>query len=368
MRFSMVRILFVVQLPPPVHGVALMNELIVKSPLIQESFRERHINLGTSNQIKDIGKFSPAKLLLSVRCLASIIKHLLFFRPHLVYFTPSPTGFAFYRDALYISMINFFPARLVLHLHGQGIQAGARDSRLFRWLCKRMFRKAHVIFLSEGLKKDAIEFVQRPPFVVNNGLADDVIPPVRPPEERPLRILYLSNYVRSKGILDLVDALEIVARTHRSFHCDLVGKPFDVSTEFLAGYIQQKGLAEVISIRGALYGKEKTRFLENADIFTLPSFNDAFPLVILEAMKFGLPVISTYEGGIPDIIDDSVTGLLIPKRDIKALAAKLLFLLEHPEERQRLGNAARKKFLEKFTLSDFERNMHEVFRQVVQQK
>lgn len=360
----MKRILFVVQLPPPVHGVALMNELIVKSPLIRQRFQEHHINLGTSHQIQDIGKFSPAKLLLSFRCLVSIIKYLLFFRPDLVYLTPSPTGFAFYRDALYAIVIKFFPTRLILHLHGQGIQTGARHSRLFRWLCKRMFRKSHVIFLSEGLKKDAIEFVQTPPFVVNNGLADDVFPPEKKISEGPVRILYLSNYVRSKGILDLIDALQIVARTHRNFHCSLVGKPFDVSAEFLADYIQQKGLAEVIAICGARYGEEKVRLLENADIFVLPSFNDAFPLVILEAMKFSLPVISTYEGGIPDIIDDNENGLLIPKRDIHALAAKLIFLLDHPEDRQRLGCAARKKFLDKFTLSDFERNMDQVFRQV----
>jgi glycosyltransferase involved in cell wall biosynthesis len=360
----MKRILFVVQLPPPVHGVALVNELIVKSPLILEHFQERHIDLGTSRQIKDIGKFSPAKLLLSIRCLASILKHLLFFRPDLVYLTPSPTGFAFYRDALYTGVIRLFRTRLILHLHGQGIRTGAHGSRLFRWLCKKMFGKAHVIFLSEGLKKDAIEFVRTPPFVVNNGLADDGHPSEKQPREGPLNILYLSNYVRSKGILDLVDALEIVARTHRGFHCDLVGKPFDVNAEFLADYIQQKGLASLISIRGPQYGEEKVRFLKNADIFTLPSFNDAFPLVILEAMKFSLPVISTYEGGIPDIIDDGINGLLIPKRDIRALAEKLIFLLDHPGDRQRLGNAARKKFLEKFTLSGFERNMYQVFRQV----
>lgn len=360
----MKRILFVVQLPPPIHGVALMNELIVKSPLIQQSFQEQHINLGTSQHIKDIGKSSPAKLLLSIRCLASILKNLLFFRPDLVYLTPSPSGFAFYRDALYTEVIKLFSNRLILHLHGQGIQAGARNSRLFRWLAKRMFRNVQVIFLSEGLKKDAIDFVQTAPFVVNNGLADDVLLPEKKKPEGPVRILYLSNYIRSKGILDLIDALEIVFRTHRNFHCDLVGKPYDVSMEFLAGYIQQKGLSEVITICGAQYGEEKVRLLENADIFTLPSSNDAFPLVILEAMKFGLPVISTYEGGIPDIIDDNINGLLIPKKDIHALAAKLIFLLDHPEDRRRLGSAARKKFLDKFTLSDFERNMRQVFLQV----
>lgn len=362
----MKRILFVVQLPPPVHGVALMNDLIIKSSHINETFETRHVNLGTSQQIADIGKFSPAKLLLSLRCLAQIIKQLLFFRPHLVYLTLSPSGFAFYRDAVYIKCIRLFPNRLVLHLHGQGIRAGARDSRLFRRLCKGMFRRAHVIFLSERLKEDAIEFIRTPPIVVNNGIPDDVmLQPHIKPGDAVVRILYLSNYVRSKGILDLIDALEIVARTHRSFHCDLVGKPFDISNEFLADYIRQKGLTGNVTVHGAKYNEEKNRFLENSDIFVLPSYNDAFPLVILEAMKYGLPVISTYEGGIPDIIDDNSNGLLVPKRDINALSERIIFLLDHPEERVRLGNAARVKFLDKFTLDVFERNMRRVFDDMV---
>jgi glycosyltransferase involved in cell wall biosynthesis len=365
----MKRILFVVQLPPPVHGVALMNDLIVKSSHIKDVFETRHVNLGTSAQIADIGKFSPAKLFLSIRCLVLILRQLFIFRPDLVYLTLSPTGFAFYRDAVYVSFIRLFPTRLVLHLHGQGIRTGAQNSRLFKWLCRRIFRKSHVIFLSERLKEDAIGFVRTAPFVVNNGIPDDHIHPHHgDSHEGPIRILYLSNYVRSKGILDLIDALEIVTRSNRSFHCDLVGKPFDITTDFLQNYIQQKNLADMVSVLGARYNGEKTRLLENADIFILPSSNDAFPLVILEAMKFGLPVISTIEGGIPDIIDDGINGLLVPKKDIPALAEKIAFLLDNPEHRARLGTAGKNKFLNKFTLSTFERNIRQVFDELAKNK
>jgi glycosyltransferase involved in cell wall biosynthesis len=339
-----------------------MNDLIIKSSQITEAYRTKHVNLSTSQQIADIGKFSPAKLFLSFRCLLQILKNLIAFRPHLVYLTLAPSGFAFYRDAVYIQFIKLFPTRLVLHLHGQGIRAGARDSRLFRLLCKSIFRKAHVIFLSDRLKEDAIEFVRTPPLVVNNGIPDEIaIRTNAASNNSPVRILYLSNYVRSKGILDLVDALEIVARTHKDFHCDLVGKPFDISNEFLTDYVRQKGLSDKVTVHGARYGEEKTGFLKNADIFILPSYNDAFPLVILEAMKFALPIISTFEGGIPDIVDDTIDGLLIPKRDIGMLSEKITFLLDHPAERVRLGNAARRKFLDKFTLAVFEKNMRLAF-------
>jgi glycosyltransferase involved in cell wall biosynthesis len=85
-------------------------------------------------------------------------------------------------------------------------------------------------------------------------------------------------------------------------------------------------------------------------------------------MKFGLPVISTIEGGIPDIIDDGINGLLVPKKDIPALAEKIAFLLDNPEHRARLGTAGKNKFLNKFTLSTFERNIRQVFDELAKNK
>jgi glycosyltransferase involved in cell wall biosynthesis len=160
--------------------------------------------------------------------------------------------------------------------------------------------------------------------------------------------------------------MELVARTHANFHLTLVGKPFDITMDFLASHTREKNLSDKVTISGPRYYEEKTGLLEDADIFILPTYydNEAFPLSVLEAMKFGLPVISTFEGGIPDIIDDGADGLLFPKKDIRALAEKIIFLLDHPEERIRLGNAARKKFAERFTVSIFERNMLQVFNQV----
>jgi glycosyltransferase involved in cell wall biosynthesis len=362
----MKRILFVIQLPPPVHGAAVANEILVNSPLVGENFASRHINISIANKIEDIGKFSPAKLFSAALHLAKILKNMFSFRPDIVYLTLSPSGFAFYRDAIYIRAIRLFGARLVLHLHGKGIEEGAKKSGLFKWLSKRIFKGSYVIFLSDGLRSD-VSFPSRASFVVNYGL------PVSNTRQRspaagnhPVHLLYLSNYVQTKGPLDLIDALEIVARTHSNFDCNLVGKPYDLSIDFLNDYVRKKNLQDNITVLGPKYKEEKTALLEEADIFVLPTYyeNEAFPLSILEAMQFTLPVISTYEGGIPDMIDNGVNGLLFRQRDIEELAEKIIFLLDHPEERIHLGSAARKKFIDRFTVSIFEQNMLGVFKQV----
>ena len=344
-----------------------MNEIVTGSELIAEQYERRIINIVASDTIKDIGRFSLAKLPGVFRNLAAIVRQLFVFRPHIVYLSLSPSGFAFYRDVLYVYIVRLFGPELVFHLHGKGLRRGMEKSRLFKWLCKSIFRNSYVIFLSDGLRSDAEGLVYKCGFVVNYGLPDGPVPmKIGTDSQKETGILYLSNYVKTKGVLDLVDALELVSRTHGGFRVCLAGRPADITLEMLQAYVAQKGLTDRITISGPKYNGEKVALLESADVFVLPTYydNEAFPTSILEAMKYGLAVVSTYEGGIPDMIEDGVDGLLYPQRDIALLAGKLIRLLDHPEEIKSIGRMARIKFMEKFTVSIFERNMLQVFRQI----
>ena len=104
-----------------------------------------------------------------------------------------------------------------------------------------------------------------------------------------------------------------------------------------------------------------------ADIFAYPTRQDAFPLVILEAMNFGLPIISTKEGAIPEIIENGITGFIIEKGDSKDLAAKLEILIENESLRKLLGDAAKEKFLQKYTDECFQKNMKLTFMQILKE-
>src|SRR5579863_1462795 len=366
----MKKILFLAQLPPPVHGASIANKILIDSSLISEHYETRHIDISAAGKIEDIGKFSLGKLPGIARTIVSLVRTLSNYRPHIVYLSLSPSGFAFYRDVLYVRIIRLFRPELVFHLHGKGLRRSADKSRLFRRLSKNIFRNSHVIFLSETLRSDAAGLSYKSSFVVNYGFPEGVALRSSRDSNRLVEILYLSNYVRTKGVLDLVDALEIVSRTHSQFTVSLAGKPYDISLEFLENYVREKGLADRVAVCGPKYDGEKVELLERADIFVLPTYyeNEAFPLSILEAMKFSLPVISTYEGGIPDMITDGVDGRLYPGRDIAALARQIKYLLDHPEERHSLGEAARRKFLERFTVATFERNMLQVFERICPQE
>lgn len=112
--------------------------------------------------------------------------------------------------------------------------------------------------------------------------------------------------------------------------------------------------------QGKKYDEEKEAFFENADIFIFPTLNEAFGLVLLEAMEHALPCIATDEGGISDIVDDGETGFIVSKRNSEALADKIQYFLIHPEERMKMGKNGYRKFNDKFTLRKFEESMVDI--------
>lgn len=88
--------------------------------------------------------------------------------------------------------------------------------------------------------------------------------------------------------------------------------------------------------------------------------NEAFGLVLLEAMEHALPCIATDEGGISDIVDEGETGFIVSKRNANILADKIEYLLIHPEERMRMGKLGYKKFKNQFTVGKFEERLAEI--------
>jgi len=105
--------------------------------------------------------------------------------------------------------------------------------------------------------------------------------------------------------------------------------------------------------------------LETLDVVALPSWTEGLPLVLLEAMARGRPVVATPVGGTPELVTDGETGLLVPPRDPEALAEALRRVLDEPDLARRLGEAARARVAERFSAAEQERRMLEIYDDVV---
>jgi glycosyltransferase involved in cell wall biosynthesis len=176
--------------------------------------------------------------------------------------------------------------------------------------------------------------------------------------------LFLSHLVESKGVYVLIDALKLLKDKNIAFHCTMIGGEGDITVAQLQTRIEMNSLGEQITLAGKKYGAGKEAAFEQADIFVHPTYLDCLPLVLLEAMQHSLPVVSTFEGAIPDVVEDGVTGFLVPQKDPVALAGKLEILIRNPKMRITMGEAGRAKYEREFTLERFERRMVEILGEV----
>jgi glycosyltransferase involved in cell wall biosynthesis len=344
-----------------------MNQHTVDNPHWETKYKVKTLPLHFGQKLDDIGKITPLKMVHMVGFLFKLCGILISFRPSLVYFTIVPTGKIFYRDALITSLIKLFRRRIIFHLHKRGIEEMAAGSRHKRWLLKKTFHNTKVICLSKKLTADIRKVYKPEPFVLLNGievvnkksLARDSAAP---------RILYLSNLVIGKGIEVFLQSLVELHKQGCAFHASVVGAPVDYTLDDAKAFCERAGIAHLVEIPGPKFGADKFDELARADIFVLPSFSECVPLTILEAMQFGLPVVATNVGGIPDILQDGVNGLLVQPGSVQELTGRLQYLLVNKTARLQMGYSARERFMQRYTLAKYYEGLEAIFEQALHDK
>lgn len=352
------------------HGASLVGSFIQESAIINGTIDCCYINLGTSADISSIGRSSLSKWLRFAQIKWQVLRKLISFKPDLVYMTLTAKGTGFYKDAIIALFVKSFGVKVVYHFHNKGVaefQHRGIDNALYR----RVFRNAHVILLSELLTNDVVKYVpQERVKVCPNGIPDthEVKQYVAVPSDRPVRLIFLSNLLVAKGLFVLLDACVYLMNRGVSFQINLIGNEGDVTTQSLADAVQHRGLQNYVTYLGSITGTEKDQQYAEYDIFVLPSLNECMPLVVLEAMRAGLPVVATQVGAIPDVVTDGENGLLVPPNSAAQLADAIERLAGDPALRQRMGVNGRKRFLVHYTLEQFERRFIEVIHDIAETK
>jgi glycosyltransferase involved in cell wall biosynthesis len=120
-------------------------------------------------------------------------------------------------------------------------------------------------------------------------------------------------------------------------------------------------LYQKIKYLGPKYDDGKKKVFLESGLFVFPTKNDIWGNVLLEAMQYGLPIVATNEGAIPEIVTNGETGYVVPKSSPRDLADKIQLLLENPELRRKMGEAGRIKYQENYTLQHFESSLKNAF-------
>ena len=189
--------------------------------------------------------------------------------------------------------------------------------------------------------------------------------PYRSPRERPPRIVGVGRLVEKKGFVDLIEACAILADEGRTFTCQIVGTG-EKEVE-LRMRIAHLGLEDRVELLGPRPQSELVRLVQDAAVLAAPCVvgadgnRDGLPTVLLEAMALGTPCVSTDVTGIPEVIRDGETGLMVPQRDPATLAAAIGRLLEEPDLRARLADMARPLVEAEFDVNRNAAQLREVF-------
>ncbi len=356
------KILFIMHMPPPMHGAAQIGQYIHDSKLINDSFECTYINPSASDNVKDVGKLSLKKILFLFSFLRRINKMVDDIHPDLVYITPSSDGWGFYRDFVNVYLLKQKSCRIIAHFHNKPSKHFSRKW-YNQWIYRCFFKGLYTIFLSKRLLPDLQKYINKERnFICPNGIKyNDRKSYVREANSsKSFNFLFLSNMMEEKGVYVLLEACKYLKERGCDFTCTFIGRWSDVTETNFMDKLEEYAIDDCVFALGAKYGEEKNEYFHNSDCFVFPTFyhSECFPLVLLEAMSFALPCISTNEGAILDIVDDGKTGSISSVTDAKSLAEKMLFLISHRDIALQMGASGREKFVRNYTYDAFEKNMY----------
>ena len=161
--------------------------------------------------------------------------------------------------------------------------------------------------------------------------------------KRNKKILCVGNYVSRKGIIYLIEAFSQIERQDLTLH--LVGNRKNNSSYYnqLNNAVEKLKLTECVIFHDGSDQENLKQLYASADIFVLPSLKETFGIVFLEAMHYGLPIITTNVSAMPELIEENQNGFLVPPGDSQALAKAISTLIENPDLIEKMGETGRKK-------------------------
>lgn len=332
-----------------------MCEPILINKDIFSRFETRVISISYAADVKSTGTFQTSKFISLFRYFFATVKTLVIFRPDSVYFVPSLTGTPFFRDLIFMLVMRMSRARRIYHIHGMGLWESAERSSLFRYFYRFAFNGSEVIILSELLRSEIRFLTPSKTHILPNGIMNTPIH-MRKPDNSLVKLLFVSNFYSYKGVDDLIKLLAKVKAAGYSFTCSIVGEEKDITYRELDSLIVNNDLTKQVTCLGSLRGEALYQLFIDSDIFIYPTKKDAMPLVILEAMRSGVAVLTNPVGAIPEMLE--LTSDLHPTPE------NLIALLHDPEKISKLGNSNRQLFEDRFTLDQFHQNLFNILSEI----
>jgi glycosyltransferase involved in cell wall biosynthesis len=331
---------------PPVFGQSLSFTLITQNYLCNEKYIVDQ-NFKTRSKIEKISV-----------TLKSVAWYLYFFiskKIDLVYFSSSRSMGGCIKDLCLINIASLLKIKLINHVHGTDFENLLNTGPgWFRILVKYSYNKVHTtVVLVEGMRKPFKQFKEMKLKVLPNfydPVLDEFQQDNKLKDETTFEILYFSNIMKTKGIIEAIDAFLLLSEKIPNIRLNIAGD-FISDEEYNATEIKDFFFEKIRNINNIIYhgvlrGEDKSKLFYNSSIFVLPSYyiSEAFPVSIIEAMRAGCAVITTKHKYLGEIVKPA-NGILINIRDVNALVDALEHLITDTQllKKIRIHNIAEAK-------------------------
>lgn len=277
--------------------------------------------------------------------LLRLLAILIFRRVELVHCHAAMYG-SFWRKSIFAILARRFKVPVILHLHGSEMRKfhAAQKPIVQRLIVRQLTRATRVVVLAESWRSYIHEISPEARIIVVPnyiGLPD--------PVERTLRdkttLAFLGVIGERKGIYDLLAAMA-KARERVPGISLLVGGNGEI--ENARKVAADLGVSDCVTFLGWVDGTKRAEILKFADVYALPSYNEGLPMSLLEAMSYGLPVLTTPVGGIPELVTDGVEGILVEPGNVNAIAEAIVKFANDRVWREDAGKAGRKRIAENY--------------------
>lgn len=307
------------------------------------SFKETYGSYKGNKTLVDTTKFNNDKLFNTLYCLFLLPIVFSFQKFTVVYFTCTRSKLGTLKDLELLLLCKLFNKKVVNHLHGADFKFFYNNSGVFKFLIKYCYKQIDLsIVLLPSMKEQFSDFPNMKIEVIENCYSTEMDGFKVDFEGKNKQILYLSNLIHSKGVFVFMEAAQQLLKEDSDIIIKIAGVPIndDVMSEketavkFQIIYNDLKiKYPERIFYLGGIHGIEKTKILLESSIFVLPTFykTEAFPITIIEAMRFGNAIITTNHNYLSDIINEN-NGGLINKNSPSDLIDKVRSLFSNPKE------------------------------------
>ena len=354
----MKKIISIIQLPPPVHGASLMNQLFLKSKLISAQFKISHFQLSLSRNNFKESKIS--KLINFIFLISSLFK-LKNKNADIVYITPSVSGISIVKDVIIIFVSKIiFKSKVVLHLHNYGLK---KNSFIPYIIKKKVFSNTTIILNSVHLSSDIPKGFKNIKIKYCHSCLPHNYKEISSNRNSIPNILFYSNILISKGIVDFIKIIKDLEKNIK-LTFTIAGDFYDYNEIELIEIIESYKICSNYKILGKINNDQKESVFNNSDIYVNPTHFETFGITILESLWFNTPVVATNIGGIPEIIKNNKNGYLVELRNINQFVESILKLLVDSDLYDKFVKNGNDIIKNKFQINNYEIQLLKIFNEL----